>query len=274
MGSIQIVPCQDIGGFGPKRGELSTVQMPLSDACRGAFLWLVLIGLLILYPANRTHHAWSLFFITTGICVFVQAIEYGLSRFFLFHWHINFCSVMSEALQFFAVSWAILLCVSHRVKTRFAFIRFLLLLVILVGLGCVAAWLNPWIFLPRIIYPLLYCVCVCIFWTGHAVIRYVIKKLVSPRRYMLWFTVWCLFTGWIPILVLGTTQYVLSRSVQLQSTMELFRVSIFFCSLLCIPYAVSACFLLLAGNSAFWRERLDCCFGLPCDGIFSNEASE
>jgi hypothetical protein len=266
VGSFRIVPCQEIGKLGPKQGEPATVQMPLSDAWRGAFLWLLLIGLLILYPANRTHYAWSLFFMTVGICVFVQAIEYGLSRFFLFHWHINFCSVMSEALQFFAVSWAILLCLSHWIRTRIAFIRFVLLLVTMVVLGCIAAWLCPWTFLPGAVYPLLYCVCVCIFWTGHAVARYVIR-LISPRRYMRWFTAWCLTIGWVPILVLGTTQYVLSRSVQLQSTMELFRVSIFFCSLLCLPYAIYACFLLLAGNSTFWRERLDRCFELPCSQV-------
>lgn len=211
---------------------------------------------------------------TVGICVFLQAIEYGLSRFFIFHLHISFCSVMSEALQFLAVSWAILLCLSHWIRTRFAFSRFMLLLVTLVGLGCIAAWLNPWIFLPIPVYPLVYGVCACIFWTGHAVARYVIKKLISPKRYMRWYTAWCLFIGWVPILVLGTTQYILSRSIQLQSTMELFRMSIFFCSLLCIPYAICACFLLLAGNSTFWRERLDRCFGSPCDGIMSNETAE
>jgi hypothetical protein len=248
--------------------------MPLADAGRGAFLWLILLGLLVLCPANRTRHAWSLFFMTVGICIFVQAIEYGLSRFFLFHWHIIFCLVMSEALQFFALSWAILFCVSHWIKTRFAFIRFILLLSILVGLGCIAALLNSWTFLPGIMYPLLYCVCACIFWTGNALVRYVIKKLISPRRYMRWFTTWCLFIGWVPILVLGTTQYVLSRSTQLQSTMELFRMSIFFCSLLCIPYAIFAFFLLLAAYSAFWRERLDRCFELPSDSIISNEAGK
>jgi hypothetical protein len=237
--------------------------MPLSDAGRGAFLWLVLLGLLILCPANRTRHAWSLFFVTVGICVFVQAIEYGLSRFFLFHLYIKFCSVMSEALQFLAVSLAILLCVSHWIRTRFAFVRFMLLLVTLVGLGCIAAWLSPWIFLPGTMYPLLYCVCACIVWMGHSVSRLAIHKLTSPKRFMLWYTGWCLFIGCVPILVLSTTQYILSRSIQLQSTMELFRMSIFFCSLLCIPYAISVCFLLLAGNSTFWRERLDCCSQVP-----------
>jgi hypothetical protein len=238
--------------------------MPLFDAGRGAFLWLILLGLLVLCPVNRTRHAWSLFFMTVGICVFVQAIEYGLSRFFLFHWHIIFCFVMSEALQFFAVSWAILFCVSYWIRTRFAFCRFMLVLLILVGLGCIAAWLGPWIFLPALLYPLVYSICVCIFWMSNAVVRYVIKKLISPGHYMLWYTAWCLFVGWVPILIIGTTQYVLSRSVQLQSTMELFRMSIFFCSLLCIPYAIFAFFLLLAGNSTFWRERLDRCFELPC----------
>jgi hypothetical protein len=245
--------------------------MPLSDAGRGAFLWLILLGLLVLCSANRTHHAWSLFFMTIGISVFIQAIEHGLSRFFLFHWHINFCLVMSEALQFFALSWAILFCVSHWIRTRFAFIRFILLLAILVGLGCIAALLSSWTFLPGVMYPLLYCVCACIFWTGNAVVRYVIKKLISPGCYMLWYTAWCLFIGWVPILIIGTTQYVLSRSVQLQSTMELFRISIFFCSILCIPYAIFAFFLLLTGNSTFWRERLHCCFELPCDSIVSDE---
>ena len=241
--------------------------MPLFDAGRGAFLWLIFLGLLVLCPANRTRHAWSLFFITVGICVFIQAIEYGLGRFFLFHWHIIFCFVMSEALQFFALSWAILFCVSHWIRTRFAFIRFILLLAILVGLGCIAALLNSWTFLPVIVYPLLYCVCVCIFWTGNAVVRYVIKKLISPGHYMIWYTALCLFIGWVPILVLSTTQYVLSRSVQLQSTMELFRMSIFFCSLLCLPYAIYACFLLLASGDTFWRERLDRCFELPCSQV-------
>ena len=204
---------------------------------------------------------------TVGICVFVQAIEYGLSRFFLFHWHIIFCFVMSEALQFFALSWAILFCVSHWIRTRLACIRFILLLAILVGLGCIAALLNSWTFLPVIVYPLLYCVCVCIFWTGNAIVRYVIKKLISPGHYMLWYTAWCLFIGWVPILIIGTTQYVLSRSVQFQSTMELFRMSIFFCSLLCLPYAIYACFLLLAGGDTFWRGRLDRCFELPCSQV-------
>lgn len=274
MGTLRIVPRQDIGKFGPKQGEPATVQMPLSDAGRGAFLWLVLLGLLILCPSNRTHHAWSLFFVTVGICVFLQAIEYGLSQFFIFHWHLNFCSVMSEALQFLAVSLAILLCVSHWIRTRFAFVRFMLLLVTLVGLGCIAARLSPWIFLAMPVYPLVYGVCACIFWTCHAVARYVIKKLISPKHYMRWYTAWCLFIGLVPILALGTTQYVLSRSIQLQSTMELFRMSIFFCSLLCIPYAICACFLLLAGNSTFWRERLDRCFESLCEGIMSNETAE
>lgn len=237
--------------------------MPLSDAGRGAFLWLILLGLLVLCPVNRTRHAWSLFFMTVGICVFVQVIGYGLSRFFLFHWHIIFCFVMSEALQFFALSWAILFCVSHWIRTRFTFIRFILLLAILVGLGSIATLLNSWTFLPGIMYPILYCVCVCIFCTANAVVRYVIKKLISPGHFMLWYTAWCLFIGWVPILVLSTIQYVLSRSVQLQSTMEMFRISIFFCSLLCLPYAIYACFLLLAGDSTFWRERLDRCFELP-----------
>jgi hypothetical protein len=161
------------------------------------------------------------------------------------------------------VNWAILLSVSHWIKTRFAFIRFIWLLVALMGFGCIAALLSPWTFLPGIIYPLLYCICACIFLTGNAVVRYVIKKLISPGHYMIWYTAWCLFIGWVPILVLSMTQYVLSRSVQLQSTMELFRTSIFFCSLLCLPYAIYACFLLLAGSSTFWRERLDRCFELP-----------
>ena len=204
---------------------------------------------------------------TIGISVFIQVIGYVLGRFFLFHLHINFCLVMSEALRSLAVSLAILLCVSNWIRTRFAFIRFIWLLVVMAGLGWIAARLNPWTFLPGIMYPLLYCVCACIFWMGNTVVRYVIKKLTSPKCYMCWHTAWFLFIGLVPMLVLATTQYILSRSIQLQSSQVLFRMLIFYCSLFCLPYAIYACFLILAGSSTLWRERLDRCFELPCSEV-------
>ncbi len=244
--------------WGPEQGESVSVSVPRSDVCRGGILWLILLGLLILSPAYRSYRAWSLLGLTVGICLLLQAVNYGLSCFVLFHWHIKFFAVLCETLQFLAVSLAILLCVSPRIDVRSAFLRFMLLLVFLEGLGCIATLLNPWTFLPAHAYPLFYAVWVGIFWMGHSAARSTIRRMTSPQRSSFWYLGWCLFWGLVPVLVLSIIQYVLSRSLRSRSTMDLLRTSIGFCSLFFVPYTVYAAFLLLAARSPFWKKRLDC----------------
>ncbi|HWI59489.1 MAG TPA: hypothetical protein VNZ22_19835, partial [Bacillota bacterium] len=101
-----------------------------------------------------------------------------------------------------------------------------------------------------------------LFLVGHSLVHAVLRRLVRPDGFRRWYGGFCLVFGLLPLLILGGVEWYLSRSIQLQSTQELYRVIVVLTSAVTLPYFVFFCFVLLATRSCFYSQRLAQAFGV------------
>ncbi|MHC4622721.1 MAG: hypothetical protein ACYS4W_02350 [Planctomycetota bacterium] len=224
-------------------------------------LWFVLLGLLLRRP-NRTRHAWTILLPLLAIYLVLHVVEHGLNSYFVFHLHINICSLICESLRFLALSMAVLLAVSDLIKVRSGLLRFILVFLVLFFGGSIGTLLNVSAILSPRTWTIVFGFVLLVFMAGQGAVGVLLRRLFG-RSHLTWFAVVCLVLGVCPILILGSIGWVLNRSPQLQSTQEFIRTSIVLSQVISAPHFVFFWFVLLALLSPFYRRRLTRCFA--CD---------
>ena len=106
-----------------------------------------------------------------------------------------------------------------------------------------------------------------LFMLGYSLAHAVLRRAVKPGRFGWWYGGVCLALGLAPMLVLAAVEAHLSRSAQLQSTQEQFRVAVVFASSLALPYLAFFAFVVLALRNPLYRDRLTCAFGVSSLGV-------
>lgn len=249
---------QDIGTLGPFEGPAVTIQCPLRDSLPSVYLWIVLFALLMRKP-NRTIHAWTILLPLLAIYLILHVAESKLNSYLIFHLNMYICSQICELLRFLALGLAVLLTVSDLIKVQSRLFRFILVFLILFCAGIAGILLNTPMILTAGALTILFGLFLLIFMVGLSVIHGVLRRLFG-RHQLPWCVGVCLVFGLLPILILGSIELILSRSVQLQSTQELLRVLIVLSQAISAPYFVFSWFVLAALLSPFYRRRFEHCF--------------
>ncbi|MCP4608643.1 MAG: hypothetical protein GY845_08010 [Planctomycetes bacterium] len=240
------------------------VHCSLTDALRSTMLWILILALL-LRKSNRTGSAWWILLLLVGIHLGLRFVATILNDFFIFYLHVQACSISAEILSFFAQSWAILFLLADTMKKRNPFLRFILMAAVLLLTGGLAVRYNFWISLPSPwLTVIIYTGLLMTFIIGNTLIMILFYKLFRNKRWSLWYTAFCLILGLGPILYFGITEYILSRSMQLISSLEFYRKWIALSVVFGLPYFIFFCFVLLAIRCSFYGQRFKDCFGLPC----------
>jgi len=237
------------------------VHCPALDSLRGAILWLVLLGILLVRKANRTVAAWAILFPLLAIQLILSVAEGRLNAYFIFHYHQYLCSSICELMRLFALALAILLAMSERTAIRNRFLRWAVVTAILLALGSAGIGSQAWPFLGVGGWTLIYTVFVLIFMAGNAGVKAVLGRLVGRDRFDRWYEGFCLVWGIGPVLILGGIEFGLSDIRQPQGSLEALRFLITLGAAVCLPYLVLFWFVLLARFSPRYRERLGRCLG-------------
>jgi hypothetical protein len=222
-----------------------------------------MVFLLLVRRANRTRAGWSLPLALLGLWVLLGIVEGRLNAYLVFHYHQYLCTSFADLLRYFSLGIALLLCISDRVILPWRWLRFLIVLLLLAFFGQLQIALNAWPILHSAGWAMIFSVMLLIFMVSHSVVVAVLRRWVPPGRFRRVHTGFCLVAGLLPGLVLVATDWLLSRSIQLQSTAELFRVIAVLSSAISLPYFVFFWFVLLAGYSPLYADRLARAFGLP-----------
>jgi hypothetical protein len=140
---------------------------------------------------------------------------------------------------------------------RFVLVSLFLLLCVDVQVGA-----NEWPFLDAGKWAIIFAVILFLFMVGHNLVHAVLRRCFKPPRFRWWYPGFCLAFGLVPLLVLGVIEFYPRHSVQLQSSLELYRVVVVLTSAITLPYLVFYAFILLALRSPFYRARLARAFGV------------
>jgi hypothetical protein len=222
------------------------------------YLWFVLFALLM-RRSNRTGHAWTILLPLLAIHLILHIAEREINSYVIFHLHMYICSQICELLRFLALGLAVLLTVSDLLKVRSRLLRFILVFLILFCTGIAGILLNAPRILNASVLTILFGLFLLIFMVGLRIVLGVLRRLFGHHQ-LSWCLGVCLVFGLLPILILGSIELILSRSVQLQSTQELLRVLIVLSQAISAPYFVFSGFVLLAVLSPFYRSRFEHCF--------------
>ena len=240
------------------------VHCSLPDALRSTVLWILILALL-LRKSNRKGSAWWILLPLVGIHLGLHFVATILNDFFIFYMHVQACSISAEILSFFAQSCVILFLVADTMKKRNFFLRFILMAAVLLLTGGLAVRYNFWISLPNPwLTAIIYACLLMAFIIGNTLVMNGFYKLFKHKRWSLWYAGFCLILGLGPILYFGTSEYILSRSMQLISSLEFYRRWIVLSIAFGLPYFIFFCFVLLAIRCRFYGQRFRDCFGLSC----------
>ncbi|MBM4028420.1 MAG: hypothetical protein FJ280_23950 [Planctomycetes bacterium] len=252
---------QDLGSLGPVQGPPITIHCPMKDSLRRVLLWFVLLALLLRKP-NRNRQAWSLLLALGVLSVLLHAAEGYINAHIVFYLHRHVCTIICELLQALAMALAVLLAMADLIALRNRLLRFLLVFLILFEAGAAALFPNAPVVLTPGMWIALFGFFLLVFLVGHAVLQTLLRRLAG-RRQLAWSAALSLLLGAGPLVAFAVLGAVLSRSLQLQSTMEYFRLAVTLSQALLGPYFVLFWFLLLALRVPLYRERLARCFGYP-----------
>lgn len=260
FGPVRIAASQDIGSLGPRTGPVTIVDCPAWDSMRGAYLWILLVCLLLRRP-NRSIRAWTILIPLVFIHLILRVTERNLNAYFVFYLHQDLCSTLGDLLRLFAQGTAVYLAVGDLVKARNGTLRFALsfLALFLTGAACIRH--NPW---PIESQPWTswYGGFLLIFLIGHSLAGALLYRWVSPARFNRWYASFCLIFGLCPILILGGIEWWLCGPQQLASSLESMRTAIVLAGALTVPYFVWFWFAILAMRSPLYGERFEHCFGI------------
>jgi hypothetical protein len=218
--------------------------------------------LLLLRKANRLKAACALLIPLFAIYSVLAVVERQLNGYLVFHYHQYICSALADLLRYFALSLAILLAIADRLDIPWRPVRFALVFLLLLLSADVQIASNGWPFLDTAKWALIFTLILLLFMTGHSLLHAVLRRWVKPARFRWWYGAFCLVFGLVPLLTLGAVEACLSRSPQLQSTQEQFRIVVVLTGAIAPPYLVFFAFILLALRSPLYCDRLARAFGL------------
>jgi hypothetical protein len=238
------------------------VNCPVGDSLRSVAGWFVVVLVLLLRKANRVKEAWKLLVPLVVVYLALAVAERELKAYLIFHVHQYVCSALADLLRYFALSLAILLAIADRFDTPWRPMGFVLVFLFLVLCADVQIATNEWPCLDAGKWAVISAVVLLLFMVGHSLLHAVLRRWVKPARFRWWYGGFCLVVGLAPLLTLGAVEAHLSRSVQLQSTQELFRVAVVLTSAISLPYLLFFAVILLALRSPFYRDRFARAFGV------------
>jgi hypothetical protein len=222
----------------------------------------VVVLLLVLRRANRLKEAWALLVPLVVLYLVLTVAERQLNAYLIFHLHQYICSAAADLLRYFALSLAILLAIADHLDVPWRWLRFVVVFLFLLLCADVQIAMNAWPSLDAGIWAVIFGVILLLFLVGHSLVQAVLRRWVSPTRFRWWYGGFCLVFGLVPMLALGAVEACLSRSMQLQSTQEQFRVAAVLTSAISLPYLVFFAFLVLGLRSPLYRDRLAHAFGV------------
>ena len=263
---------QDIASLGPVQGPAVTVYCPIGDSLRRVLLWFVLFGLLLRKP-NRTRQAWTLLLALGALSLLLHAAESYINAHIVFYLHRHICTVICELLQSLAVAMAVLLAVSDLITLRNRPLRFLLVFLVLFAAGAAAILPNAPVVLGAGTWIAVFGFFLLVFLVGHAILHTLLRVgSDAVRRFfpcpdghttnrLAWSTAISLLLGAGPVVAFAVIGSILNRSLQLQSTIEYFRLAVTLSQAILGPYFVLFWFLLLGLLVPLYRQRLAQSFG-------------
>ena len=253
---------QALGPLGARDGPAVQVNCPVGDSLRSVAGWLVVVLLLLLRKANRVKEAWSLLVPLLVVYLVLAVAERQLNTYLIFHIHQYISSATADLLRYFALSLAVLLAVADRLDIPWRPVRFVVVFLFLLLCTDVQIATNEWPLVDAGILAVIFAVILLLFMVGHSLLQAALRRWVRPARFRWWYGGFCLVFGLVPLLTLGALEVHLSRSVQLNSTREQFRVAVVLASAISLPYLVFFAFILLGLRSPLYRHRLARAFGL------------
>jgi hypothetical protein len=218
--------------------------------------------LLLLRKANRLKEAWALLIPLAVVNLVLAVAERQLNAYLVFHYHQYICSVLADLLRYFALSLAILLAIADRLDIPWRPVRFVVVFLFLLLCTDVQIAANEWPFLDAGRWAIIFAFILIASLAGHSLLRAVLRRCVKPARFRWYYGGFCLVLGLAPLLTLGAVEAHLSRSVQLSSTLEQFRIIAVLAGAIAPPYLLFFAFTLLALRSPLYRERLASAFGV------------
>jgi hypothetical protein len=224
--------------------------------------WFVVVAVLLLRKANRVREAWALLVPLAVLYLALAFTERQLNGYLVFHYHQYICSAMGDLLRYFALSVAILLAIADRLDIPWRPVRFVLVFLLLLLCADAQISANAWPFLEAGRWAMIFTVMLVVFTVGHSVVHAIFRRCFKPARFRWWYSGFCLVFGLAPMLVLGMLEVHLSRSIQLSSTLEQFRIVVVLASAITLPYLVFYGFVLLALRNSLYRERFARAFGV------------
>jgi hypothetical protein len=220
------------------------------------------LPLLLVRKANRSRQGWQLLLPLLGLYLVLAFVERELNGYLIFHYHQYICSVFADFFRFFALGLAILLAIGDRLKIPLRLLRFALLFMFLFLAGNVQIAVNAWPWLDSGKWSLIFGIMLVVFMIGNSIAKAALRRLVTPGKFLTFYTGLCAVIGVVPLLVLGAAEAVMNRSGQLQSTQEAFRIIVVLATAISVPYAVYSAFLMLACLNSVYRQRFEAVFGL------------
>jgi hypothetical protein len=258
-----VIASQDLGALGLRAGEPLRLSCPPGDALRGIVGWVPLLLLLLLRKANRTRQIWAVLLPTLALYLVFGVAERTLNAYLVFHYHQYICSVIADLMRFLAVSLALVVAVADLLTPPWRWLRFLVLYFLLFLATNLQIASNAWPFLSASAWTAFFAVFLLIFLTGHGVVTAVLRHWVGAERFRTFYAGFCVVAGTVPLLILAAVEWKLSRSMQLSSTTERFRIIVVLASALSLPWLVYSGYVLLAARNSVCGERLTRAFGLP-----------
>ena len=262
MGTLKVVASQNLGALGARDGPAVQVYCPVGDSLRSVAGWFVVILLLLLRKANRLKEAWLLLVPLVVVYLVLAVAERQLNACLIFHIHQYICSALADLLRYFVLSLAILLAIADGLDIPWRPVRFVLVFLFLLMCADVQIVTSEWPFLDAGKWGVIFGVILLLFMVGHSLLHAVLRRWVKPARFRSWYGGFCLVFGLTPLLTLGAVEAHLSRSVQLSSAQEQFRLAVLLASAISPPYLLFLAFILLALRSTLYRDRFARAFGV------------
>jgi hypothetical protein len=238
------------------------VNCPVGDSLRSVAGWFVVVLLLLLRKANRVKEAWALLIPLVVLYLLLAVAERQLNAYLVFHYHQYICSALADLLRYFALSLAILLAIADRLDIPWRPVRFVLVCLFLLLCGDAQIATNEWPFLDAGKWAIIFALILVVFMVGHSLVHAALRRCFKHARFRWWYSGFCLVFGLVPMLALGAVEAHLSRSIQLSSTQEQFRIVVVLASAITLPYPLFYAFILLALRSPLYCDRFAQAFGV------------
>lgn len=253
---------QDLGALGAREGPALAVNSPVGDSLRSVAGWFMVIFLLLVRKVNRSPEGWKLLLPLLAVYALLGVAERGLNAYFLFNMHQYLCTAFADLFRFFSLSLAVVLAIGDRLTMPWRLLRFVIVLLLLFMGNNLQIASNAWPMLHAGAWTAIFGVVLLVFMLGHSLMHATLRRCFKSGRFRWGYGGFCLCFGMAPLFILGIVEFFLSRSQQLQSTYELYRMVVVITAAITLPWAVWFWFVLLAANSALYAQRVAGAFGV------------